>query len=390
MVFTSTNKRVLLENVLYILELGVNLLSLSLITSRNYSLSFNKQNCYIYTPKNTLLTKGSYKEGVSVFSAISSKLSNYKASNKPITTLNTSNLEELDNSLESDLDLVDPNIEDNSSLDLNLNKDLTTSLDLNNNIDLDNNIDLNNEIDLESNLESNLEEDSSNSKRDKIVFNKNTIELAHKRLGHINLKAIKELKDNTKGVNIDLKDIDTASTSLDNCIICIQAKLTKNRSTKSNTKVSAYLDLIYIDIGGPIRPKTFRGFKYYITFRDSYTKYLVVKLLKSRKNIVTIIKNTIIELELEAKDNSSNNSSNSNILNSTTTSSFNNNKVKALQLDNEFKSKELDNYLATKGIVTRYSAPYTPEQNGAAEIINRVLLNKVRALLLSSNLPKNL
>jgi hypothetical protein len=376
--------------VLYIPELGVNLLSLSLITSRNYSLSFNKQNYYIYTPKNTLLTKGSYKEGVSVFSTISSKLSNYKASNKPITTLNTSNLEELDNSLERDLDLVDPNIEDNSSLDLNLNKDLTTSLDLNNNIDLDNNIDLNNEIDLESNLESNLGEDSSNSKRDKIVFNKNTIELAHKRLGHINLKAIKELKDNTKGVNIDLKDIDTASTSLDNCVICIQAKLTKNRSTKSNTKVSAYLDLIYIDIGGPIRPKTFRGFKYYITFRDSYTKYLVVKLLKSRKNIVTIIKNTIIELELEAKDNSSNNSSNSNILNSTTTSSFNNNKVKALQLDNEFKSKELDNYLATKGIVTRYSAPYTPEQNGAAEIINRILLNKVRALLLSSNLPKNL
>jgi hypothetical protein len=38
----------------------------------------------------------------------------------------------------------------------------------------------------------------------------------------------------------------------------------------------------------------------------------------------------------------------------------------------------------------RYSTPYTPEQNGAAEIINRVLFNKVRALLISSNLPSNL
>ena len=37
-----------------------------------------------------------------------------------------------------------------------------------------------------------------------------------------------------------------------------------------------------------------------------------------------------------------------------------------------------------------YSPPYTPEQNGAAEIINRVLLNKVRALLINSNLPKSL
>jgi transposase InsO family protein len=64
--------------------------------------------------------------------------------------------------------------------------------------------------------------------------------------------------------------------------------------------------------------------------------------------------------------------------------------VKALQLDNEFKSKELESYLTEKGIVTRYSSPYTPEQNGAAEIINRVLLNKVRALLINSNLPKKL
>lgn len=61
-----------------------------------------------------------------------------------------------------------------------------------------------------------------------------------------------------------------------------------------------------------------------------------------------------------------------------------------MQLDNEFKSRELDSYLTNKGINTRYSAPYTPEQNGAAEIINRVLLNKVRALLITSNLPKYL
>ena len=61
-----------------------------------------------------------------------------------------------------------------------------------------------------------------------------------------------------------------------------------------------------------------------------------------------------------------------------------------MQLDNEFKSRELDSYLTNKGINTRYSAPYTPEQNGAAEIINRVLPNKVRALLITSNLPKYL
>ena len=68
--------------------------------------------------------------------------------------------------------------------------------------------------------------------------------------------------------------------------------------------MKGYLDLLYIDIGGPIRPKTFRGFKYYITFRDSFTKYLVVKLLKTRKSTIDIIKSTIVELELEATNNS--------------------------------------------------------------------------------------
>ena len=392
--FTSTNKLVKLQNVLYIPELGVNLLSLNLITSKGYNLSFNKDNCYINTSNKTLLTKGSYKEGVSVFSAISTKTSiNTKViKNKTLATLSTysSTIEELE---DSELDLIDSNLEESNIIeDSNLDKDLN----------------IEKTIDLEDNLSKDLNS-SNNNKEEEIVFNNNTIKLAYNRLEHINLKAIKQLLNNTNASFINLKDIDSAKVNLDNCIVCIQSKLTKNRSTKTSTKVEAYLDLIYIDIGGPITPKTFRGFKYYITFRDAFTRYLVIKLLKSRKDIVIVIENTITELELEAKDNTisisynSNNSSNNNTSNSNTSSNntsnninnyinkaFNNNKVKALQLDNEFKSKELTSYLNKKGIKTRFSSPYTPKQNGAAEIINRVLFNKVRALLINSNLPKNL
>ena len=211
-----------------------------------------------------------------------------------------------------------------------------------------------------------------------LAINNNTFDLLHNRLGHINIKAIQELENNTIGSKINFKDINKSKIRLDNCTICIQSKQTKNRSTKASSSVYSYLDLIYIDIGGPITPKTFRGYKYYITFRDSFTKYLEVKLLKSRKNIIDIISKTINELELEASNSLNNNSP------------FNNNKVKALQLDNEFKSKELLDYLDIKGIKTRFSSPYTPEQNGAAEIINRILFNKVRALLINSNMPKAL
>jgi hypothetical protein len=160
-----------------------------------------------------------------------------------------------------------------------------------------------------------------------------------------------------------------SNINLENYIICIQSKLTKNISKAPSTKVNNYLDLLYIDIGGPIKPLTYKGYKYYITFKDSATKYLEVELLKSRKNIVEVIKKVITRVELQSKDS---------------------NKVKSLQLDNEFKSKDLTNYLVSKGIITRFSAPYTSEQNGAAEIVNRILFNKVRALLINSNLPKKL
>jgi hypothetical protein len=290
-----------------------------------------------------LLAKGSYKEGVSVFSANSSKPIKSSINKQLFATVNTSN------NIEDDL------VEEDC-------------------------------IDLEDNSTSSNNASSIPSNKEGIRLNKNCIELAHNRLGHINLNAIKHLKQSTKVVDyINLEDIGTASVSLDNCITCIQAKLTKNRSIEASTKVNAYLDLLNIDIGGPIEPKALKGYKYSITFRDSFTKSVVIKLLKSRSSVVDIIRTTITELELEARDNSSSNSNNSI---EESGKPFHNNKVKALQLDNEFRSRELDSYLTARGIKTRYSAPYTPEQNSAAEIINRVILNKVRALLLASNLPK--
>jgi hypothetical protein len=112
-----------------------------------------------------------------------------------------------------------------------------------------------------------------------------------------------------------------------------KSKLTKNINKASNIIVKGYLDLIYINIGGPISPKTFKGYKHHITFRDAYTKYLVMKLLKSRKDIIIVIEKTITKLDNSNElDNNNNN--------------FKDNKVKALRLDNEFKSKELNSYLA--------------------------------------------
>ena len=210
--FPSTKKLVTLENVLYIPELGVNLLSLNLITKNGFKLSFNKYVIFIFNPNNIVLARGTYSNGLSVFYAqnyIKPKVSNCsKATFNTSTNIDTSEiLEELEE--DSDLDLIDPD-----ALDINSNLDLD--------LDISNKIDFNLESSSKFNSNSkNIYNNSNNSNKEKLVVNNNTIELLYKRFGHINLNAIKKLKDNAEGVNIDLKDIDTAKVNLDNCIICI-------------------------------------------------------------------------------------------------------------------------------------------------------------------------
>jgi hypothetical protein len=155
-------------------------------------------------------------------------LSTYTINNNSINS-------DLELDSDNSLDLIDPNLEDNSNNTINL-------------------------------------EDNNTYNKEKISINNNTIKLVHNRLGHINLKAIKYLVDNTKQDFINPKDITNAKISLDNCTICIKSKLTKNINKESNIIVKGYLDLIYIDISGPTSPKTFKGHEYHITLRDAYTK----------------------------------------------------------------------------------------------------------------------
>ena len=56
----------------------------------------------------------------------------------------------------------------------------------------------------------------------------------------------------------------------------------------------------------------------------------------------------------------------------------------------EYTSKEFEEYLAKKGTKHRLTVHDTPEQNGVAEQLNCTLVEKSRAMLIESNLPKSL
>lgn len=67
-----------------------------------------------------------------------------------------------------------------------------------------------------------------------------------------------------------------------------------------------------------------------------------------------------------------------------------NKKIKIIRSDNgrEFCNAEFNNYLKKMGIVHQTTCPYTPEQNGLCERMNRTLVVKARCMLFDAQLSK--
>lgn len=63
--------------------------------------------------------------------------------------------------------------------------------------------------------------------------------------------------------------------------------------------------------------------------------------------------------------------------------------IKTLRTDNgtEFCNSDFDALCVEHGIRRHKNVPYTPQHNGVAERMNRTLLDRVRAILVTSGLP---
>jgi transposase InsO family protein len=64
--------------------------------------------------------------------------------------------------------------------------------------------------------------------------------------------------------------------------------------------------------------------------------------------------------------------------------------VKKIRSDNgsEFKNLQVEEYLEEEGIKHKFSAPYTPQQNGVVERKNRTLIDLARTMLGEFKTPK--
>lgn len=126
------------------------------------------------------------------------------------------------------------------------------------------------------------------------------------------------------------------------------------------------MELVHVDIVGPISPKSLNGNCYFIPMYDDSRGISLVRFIAQKSDAPSAIKKMVNELERVQ---------NCKIKRFV---------VKRVRSDNakEFLSSELQQWLSRKVIIQELTPPYSPESNGRAERINRTLLDMARTMLL--------
>ncbi|GIL95867.1 hypothetical protein Vretimale_1808 [Volvox reticuliferus] len=169
------------------------------------------------------------------------------------------------------------------------------------------------------------------------------------------------------GLDIGRAGIQEAKAGV--CAPCVMAKQRQGPYPATGHKAAVPLGLIHLDVCGPMQEVSLGGMRYVTVLLDDCTGLSTVAFTPSkaavRENVILMI-NTLERASGHL--------------------------VKEVRSDRgtEFINAELMAFFSSKGIVHGTTAGYNPEQNGAAERLNRTLLEKARAMLVESKLPKQL
>ncbi|CAI7834452.1 unnamed protein product [Closterium sp. NIES-54] len=190
-----------------------------------------------------------------------------------------------------------------------------------------------------------------------------TADLLHLLMGHAGRQQLVECvkKGELKGV-----EIKEGGGQPSKCPDCTTGKLPRTSFLTSTTRASAPLELVHTDVCGSMQtPEREKGRKYFITFLDEFSRLSWVTLVKTKDEVAKVFKRWIRYAEREAGA-----------------------KVKILRSDRggEYMGKDLESFLEDKGITHQLSVAYRPQQNGAAERLNRTLIDLARAMLAHAQL----
>ena len=193
------------------------------------------------------------------------------------------------------------------------------------------------------------------------VVTRDSLRKWHERLGHINVKCIKEMvsKNLIKGVELS----DTENFFCEACMYGKQHKLSFVPAKRIKAKLGEY---IHSDLCGPMSVPSVQGARYFVLFKDDLSGYRAVFFIKHKDETLECFKE-FCRLSKNKLGNS----------------------VKILHVDNgrEYCNNQFKVFLSQKGIELETTAPYTPEQNGRAERDMRTIVESARSMLYAKDVP---
>lgn len=188
-------------------------------------------------------------------------------------------------------------------------------------------------------------------------------EIWHRRLGHINSDCLNKMQNAVNGMTLEHKVDITKST----CTVCCEGKQSRLPFTHVGSRNTEVLNTIHTDICGPMECNSIGGSRYFVLFVDDFSRMTAIYFLKNKSDALEKFK----EYKAVAENQT-------------------NRKIKILRSDNggEFCNAEFSIYLKKMGIVHQTTCPYTPEQNGLCERMNRTIVEKARCMLFDAELTK--
>jgi hypothetical protein len=138
---------------------------------------------------------------------------------------------------------------------------------------------------------------------------------------------------------------------------------------KRDVKVKGVLELIHLDVCGPIPSTSINGYIYYVSFIHDYSRKTWVYFLKSKDELFGKFKEFKALIENLSERN-----------------------IKILRSDNggEYTSKEFVNFCKDVKIKRELTTPYNPQQNGVAERKNKTIMEVVKTMIHDQDLSMHL
>ena len=208
---------------------------------------------------------------------------------------------------------------------------------------------------------------SAQKRGKKLLGSSNPLEILHKRFGHWNEKQIKELVRRKLAIGIGYDYDEIGNLNLGMCPACEQGKMRastpKPMDATHDWEAGEWWSF---DIKQSPYVKKTKKQKYFVLFVDRKSRYKKVYLMATKDDLPDIIKEHCKNVELDGHAW----------------------KLAMCDSENVNLSATIRDYLQSKKVVVKHSAPYYHSQNGLVESNIGKILDTTRTQMIASEVPE--